>query len=94
MKNYLQEIEAVSNNVFTILKYKRGNRIEQLVEYLFSKEDCKASRHDISVNIFKKNYHTMEIDFYKEGLERRGVLITFEEKNINGRVVEMWKLKE
>lgn len=91
---YLQEIEQINKGSFSILKYSRGNRIEQLAEFLFQKEDCKATRHEISVNVFKKNLHTMEIDFYKEGLEKRNIITVFTEVNNNGREVEIWQLSQ
>ena len=80
---------------YYLYKYAKPSKVEILLNILFEMEFPKLSRTEISKLVFKKNLPTLEIDFYRDGLEKEGFIHITHELGLDKiHTIEYWNLLE
>lgn len=93
----MEEIEkkkytVKDGRIYTIYRYSKPTKIDKVLNELFQSKDCRLSRTHISLYVFNKNFCSMELDFYRDGMLKEQLITVEYEQESNGNFTEYWKL--
>lgn len=81
------------NNITVVLyKYGKQSKLERIINHLFLSDNLETTRTNISRKVFMGNTNTYELDFYRDGMVKLGLIYIDKRLEANNYSVEYWCL--